>query len=173
MLLHDNGYCETHNALCDAQDELKIMQLLGMPVEKYECAVLRTGAEQQKREKTVFAPAAQSHKDTSTKNCDGIEKKAVEKYNANGNDSFEEVYTADEVAQMLHISRNQVYQLIHGGKLQAYKEKNRFCICKHSVEQYMEEKEREQKIEKRKNFYAWAFSVLVGTIVLLFFFSRM
>ena len=35
MLSGDNTYCETHNALLDAMDELKIMMLLGYPLEKY------------------------------------------------------------------------------------------------------------------------------------------
>ena len=35
MLSGDNTYCETHNALIDAMDELRIMMLLGYPLEKY------------------------------------------------------------------------------------------------------------------------------------------
>ena len=41
MLMGDNGYCETHNALYDALDELKIMQLLGHKLEKYDHAVIK------------------------------------------------------------------------------------------------------------------------------------
>lgn len=35
MLSGNGNYCETHNAILDAQDELKIMQLLGHDLEKY------------------------------------------------------------------------------------------------------------------------------------------
>ena len=38
-LKQDSGYRETHNALLDARDELKIMELLHKPVSLYEqCA---------------------------------------------------------------------------------------------------------------------------------------
>ena len=36
----DRSYREVHNALCDAQDELTIMRLLGHPVCEYECAAI-------------------------------------------------------------------------------------------------------------------------------------
>ena len=35
ILSEDYTYCETHNALLDAVDELTIMRLLGHPIEKY------------------------------------------------------------------------------------------------------------------------------------------
>ena len=35
LLSGNCGYSETHNALLDAIDELKIMTLLGHPIEKY------------------------------------------------------------------------------------------------------------------------------------------
>ena len=35
ILSKDYSYCETHNALLDAVDELTIMRLLGYPIEKY------------------------------------------------------------------------------------------------------------------------------------------
>lgn len=38
ILSGNSGYCETHNALRDALDELEIMRLLGLPIEKYETA---------------------------------------------------------------------------------------------------------------------------------------
>ncbi len=38
LLMEDCSYSETHNALFDAADELKIMKLLGRRVEAYECA---------------------------------------------------------------------------------------------------------------------------------------
>ena len=40
MLTGDSSYCETHNALYDAVDELQIMRLLGLGVEAYDCAKL-------------------------------------------------------------------------------------------------------------------------------------
>ncbi len=42
MLSGDYSYFETHNALFDALDELKIMQLLGFTLDKYDCAVINS-----------------------------------------------------------------------------------------------------------------------------------
>ena len=46
MLSKNEGYKETHNALLDAQDELKIMELLGCEIREYDIAALgkRTSA---------------------------------------------------------------------------------------------------------------------------------
>ncbi len=53
MLSRDKGYCETHNAVLDAEDELKIMQLLGYDISQYDIALISTGknpvAEQQEK----------------------------------------------------------------------------------------------------------------------------
>ena len=38
MLTGDNRYCEVHNAVYDAVDELRIIELLGHDLSKYECA---------------------------------------------------------------------------------------------------------------------------------------
>ena len=38
MLTGNGGYQETHNAVNDACDELKIVELLALPLETYECA---------------------------------------------------------------------------------------------------------------------------------------
>ena len=38
MLTGKKSYHETHNAVCDAVDELKIMKLLGHPIDTYEIA---------------------------------------------------------------------------------------------------------------------------------------
>ena len=38
MLTGNSSYFEVHNAVMDAVDELKIMELLGHGIEKYECA---------------------------------------------------------------------------------------------------------------------------------------
>lgn len=40
MLSKNEEYNETHNALLDAQDELKIMELLGCEIGKYDIAAL-------------------------------------------------------------------------------------------------------------------------------------
>lgn len=40
MLSDDYGYFETHNALFDALDELKIMQLLGLNLDTYTVAII-------------------------------------------------------------------------------------------------------------------------------------
>lgn len=40
MLCKNAGYCETHNAVTDAEDELQIMQLLGHELDTYDIALL-------------------------------------------------------------------------------------------------------------------------------------
>lgn len=40
MLGKDRGYHETHNAVLDAEDELRIMQLLGHEISKYDVALI-------------------------------------------------------------------------------------------------------------------------------------
>lgn len=42
MLTGDNSYYETHNALFDALDELKIMQLLGLEFEEYSHTIINS-----------------------------------------------------------------------------------------------------------------------------------
>ena len=53
MLSRDKGYRETHNAVLDAEDELKIMQLLGYDISQYDIALISAGknpvAEQQEK----------------------------------------------------------------------------------------------------------------------------
>lgn len=41
LLTGNNLYCETHNALYDAVDELKIMQLLSLPLNTYKSVALK------------------------------------------------------------------------------------------------------------------------------------
>lgn len=41
LLSGNNLYCETHNALYDAVDELKIMQFLNLPLNTYKSVVLK------------------------------------------------------------------------------------------------------------------------------------
>ncbi len=40
MLSENRKYCETHNAVLDAEDELRIMQLLGHGIDKYNIALI-------------------------------------------------------------------------------------------------------------------------------------
>ena len=40
MLCKNEGYRETHNALLDVLDELKIMQLLGYEIREYDIALI-------------------------------------------------------------------------------------------------------------------------------------
>ncbi|MDE5669965.1 MAG: hypothetical protein K2I14_00665, partial [Eubacterium sp.] len=42
LLTDDYGYFETHNALFDAIDELKIMQLLGLTLDTYNAAIINS-----------------------------------------------------------------------------------------------------------------------------------
>lgn len=41
MLSKDKRYCETHNAVSDAMDELEIMRLLGYGISEYEIALIQ------------------------------------------------------------------------------------------------------------------------------------
>ncbi len=45
LLSDDYSYFETHNALFDAIDELKIMQLLGLPFDTYNTAIINAKEE--------------------------------------------------------------------------------------------------------------------------------
>lgn len=44
MLSNDKGYSETHNAVLDAEDELRIMQLLGHEISRYDAARIKASA---------------------------------------------------------------------------------------------------------------------------------
>ena len=43
LLRRDKKYRETHNAVLDAEDELKIMQLLGDDISQYDIALISAG----------------------------------------------------------------------------------------------------------------------------------
>lgn len=66
MLSRDNRYCETHNAVTDAEDELKIMKLLGYEISEYDIALISSREnpvkEQQKKEVHVIPYTAGSSK---------------------------------------------------------------------------------------------------------------
>ncbi len=49
MLLGTNRYNETHNAFYDAVDELKIVQLLGHPIDMYNDAIINEGSTKYKK----------------------------------------------------------------------------------------------------------------------------
>lgn len=61
MLRQNKRYRETHNAVCDALDELEIIRLLGHELEEYEIALISDkktfAAESQKMEETVMREA--------------------------------------------------------------------------------------------------------------------
>lgn len=185
LLLRDSTYCETHNALYDAQDELKILQILDKPLQEYSCALLPNKAAQRKQKplSTVDNPhkiQQPSTNETSiapqSYNQNSASEIPVSAYQTNGpapiqdrDTSSDTVYTTTEVSQMLHISLNQVYQLIHEEKIEAKKEKNRFNIYAYSVENYLKQKEKERRKRKIMSILSWIFAIIAAIIIATLF----
>ncbi len=184
LLLRDSTYCETHNALYDAQDELKILQILDKPLEEYTCALLKNKPAQRKQKKLSTAEdvrkaqpfvneslfAQQSHNappcpmSTYSQTLSPYQKSDSDP-DQNRKDSSRNVYTTTEVSQMLNISPNQVYQLIRAEEIKAKKEKNRFYIDASSVENYLERKKKEQQKEKIVSPISWIVAIIAAVII--------
>jgi len=64
-LLWDYRYCEKHNAICDAVDELKIMKLLGYGIDAYDHAQINIHKEKKK---------SYAHKKSNESNAKGSSK---------------------------------------------------------------------------------------------------
>lgn len=130
------AYRETHNALLDAIDELKIMQLLGYSVQTYHnertANKLLTLKTENKNGHTAVPPTALS--------ADGIktlhslpQKDSADNLNKQQD---EYIYTVNEICQKLKRSKSTIYNLIHDGILSAIKIGNKYYISKSSFEKY-------------------------------------
>ncbi|SFT36175.1 DNA binding domain-containing protein, excisionase family [Lachnospiraceae bacterium XBD2001] len=158
MLLDNRRYRETHNAFYDAVDELKIMQLLGHPLYKYDIAQLKdTGIGQQE-----FIAKKQSLSEMSERHAsvnDNRENYSVEtdvpvSYNSMNQSHMKEsrtpfpaqIYTSQQAADALDVSTSTVYNLIKRGEISAVKRGNRYEIDVNSVDQYIEREERRRQL---------------------------
>lgn len=95
LLSGNDTYCETHNAIQDAVDELSIMQMLEQPLEEYSVALVRGTSDQ-------GSMAGQCDVTTSTKQ---------KQEDSDIRSEEEKTYTAQEVADLLGVSKSTVYNL--------------------------------------------------------------
>ena len=144
MLSGNTNYIETHNALTDAVDELKIMQLLGHKLEIYACTVLKsktTNSKQTRYTHTNTVPIRFS--DYSDSDCCSVADAAV----------------------ILGVSKGTVYNLIHQGLLAATKKGNKYIIKKSDIYAYIEWKQEQQR---KAATTALAVCVALGVFILIF-----
>ena len=153
LLSGNDVYCETHNAIQDAADELSIMQMLEQPLEEYNIALVREKSDQ-------WSVTSQCDSSMSTK----------QKQEDSGIQTEEEkIYTAQEVADLLGVSKSTVYNLIKREEIYARKQGNRYAI--RSTDVY-ESLEREQEKQSKKEASYWecvGLLFLIGAFLLLGF----
>ena len=136
LLSGDTTYRETHNALLDAIDELKIMRLLGHSVQTYHNShtANKLFAIESKSEN---CNATTVSKVLNNNNAKGLQ---LLLQNDNANDSNKQndeyIYTVNDVCREIKKSKSTVYNLIHNGTLSAIKISNKFYISKTSFEKY-------------------------------------
>lgn len=153
LLSGNDVYCETHNAIQDAADELSIMQMLEQPLEEYNIALVREKSDQ-------WSVTSQCDSSMSTK----------QKQEDSGIQTEEEkIYTAQEVADLLGVSKSTVYNLIKREEIYARKQGNRYAIRSTDVYEYLE---REQEKQSKKEASYWecvGLLFLIGAFLLLGF----
>lgn len=153
LLSGNDVYCETHNAIQDAADELSIMQMLEQPLEEYNIALVREKSDQ-------WSVTSQCDSSMSTK----------QKQEDSGIQTEEEkIYTAQEVADLLGVSKSTVYNLIKREEIYARKQGNRYAIRSADVYEYLE---REQEKQSKKEASYWecvGLLFLIGAFLLLGF----
>lgn len=153
LLSGNDTYCETHNAIQDAADELSIMQMLEQPLEEYNIARVREKGDQ--RSVTGQCDISMS---TKQKQEDGGIKTEEEK-----------IYTAQEVADLLGVSKSTVYNLIKREEIYARKQGNRYAIRSTDVYEYLE-REQEKQSEKEASYWECVgLLFLIGAFLLLGF----
>ena len=54
--------------------------------------------------------------------------------------SGKEIFTREEVMEVLKIGRSTFYKLIHTGQLKGFKEGNRYKVPAESIEEYVEKR---------------------------------
>lgn len=176
MLTGDRHYSEVHNAICDANDELYIMKLLELPLEEYDIAYLNATKPRQMKNVGYSKQYQQIAEETIIREDEGITEsptdEPISQVQSTVSDrprpedfrTFEPTYTAQQVADMLGVSKSTVYNLLRSGEIASYKKGNRYIIKQQYVEEYIERKEQE-----RRNVFIFT-GVAVGIMVLFMFF---
>ncbi|MBQ0084333.1 MAG: AAA family ATPase [Clostridiales bacterium] len=166
LLTDGNQYIETHNAICDAIDQLNIMRMLNQPIEVYyanagcqsdsnrkhsvnkapknisqnpqsQSKQAEDALEQlRERLREIDNKSAKSN-ESNNENSKGAYAKAAD--DANQNFSPDEI-DSKEAAEMLGVSKSKIYELIKYDRISAYKKGNKYVISKASVEEYQEKK---------------------------------
>ena len=80
LLSGNRGYCEVHNAICDAVDELRIMELLGYAIEEYSHAQINPEKKPRitrQREKKVTKKIQKPTQPVQEESEDIIEKQII------------------------------------------------------------------------------------------------
>ena len=162
LLKQDNSYAESHNAANDAEDELLIMQLIGVPISNY---ILK--AKYVPKKVQILGNNNKANVDfTKTYTCTsstyvskvdllGKTEKKKENYVAPQPQKSEknvivkeeitihyDEVTTSEAQDILGVSSSTVYNLIHSGVLDARKEKGRWWISRQSVYDYYEKRKK-------------------------------
>ena len=143
LLSGDKEYKETHNALCDAIDELKIMKLLNHGLEAYSFTKLYIKKAQAKENKVC----------SSFKSINLI----------NVTPSY---YYVDDVAKILQVSKSSIYKLINNNLLKAQKSGNKYIIYKEDLNSYIKYNENQQKKLKLLTII-YCFALLITLIIVL------
>ena len=160
MLSEDLHYNEKHNALCDAADELKIMQLLGHKLEMYDCAALKSKTS--KRAKNAYTNSFSAKTDRTSFKC-------ADPFSGF---SQSDCCSAADAARILGVSKNTVYNLIHKGLLAAFKKGNKYIIKKSDIYAYIEWKQQQQRKATVTAFAYAAASVFLFLLLFILFLGQ-
>ena len=173
MLSNDHKYHEKHNAILDAIDELKIMQLLGHKLDFYDVAILQpnssTSQKMKNKEKEEVFTTTQKVTHSSVRTAS----------NTVSNYSTTDVYcSVEEAAKILNLSETTIRNLISENLLPAVTIKNKYKIKKLDLYAYSYKertqraraKERqiskyEEKLEIKK--FKNIFSIIVMIVVVI------
>ena len=153
MLIGNNDYCEKHNALYDAFDELEIMRLLGHNVEEYTCAIIKPKKALGRKVYTDISNHVKSS-DSSTApkftkeiNIGNNESKSdnllkSDKSDINDDNNYLNV---SDVTKILGVCKSRVYKLIKSGEIPAKQKNNMYIILKKDVNAYIEREQYNRK----------------------------
>ncbi|MBO4617658.1 MAG: helix-turn-helix domain-containing protein [Lachnospiraceae bacterium] len=138
----DVSFAETHNALYDARDELKVMELMGRPLSDYDFALVDG--------------RLSSDESASLLQIESASDLVLE----------DDVMSASEAELMLNVSRNTIYKLIKNGSIFGYKRDNRYIVSRRSVEEYLKEIETKEA-KKYKKALTGILTVLLAALIFL------
>ena len=137
----DVSFTETHNALYDARDELKVMELLDRPVSDYEFA--RVEGDLSSRDDFLFQ-------------IEGTNDVVLE----------DDAISATDAEIILGINKNNIYKLVRKGLIFGYKRDNRYVLSKRSVKEYLEKLEAAEA-KKYKKALLGILTTLLGFLIYL------